>query len=229
MSLKDLICPAGPKANIHFYPWTRATVCKIFIQIWWEWQENCCTDQRRIYHPRLKPRNLRPYFIWQRYITTVNGERLAGENRICITSIKNIKVLDDIIDGFGSMLLCRKAKSVIILYHEDHDLHYLWPVTICGIFSVFGCRLNYASDLLTHNLCPMSKSEIWKRQSSVRSGEFQATVKTAPEAKPITSLSTQKWITFRIPANVHPFLPVKWTLEKWLILHWTQYSKACAA
>lgn len=53
-----------------------------------------------------------------------------------------------------------------------------------------------------------------KDKVEVRSSEFQVTVKTVPEVKSITSLPPKKWITFRILANVHPFLTVKWTLEK---------------
>lgn len=90
----------GIKANITLSLGYSDTVCKIFIQMLPEWQEKRCTDQRRIYHPRFKPRNLRPYFIWQRYTTTVNGERLAVRNRMCIKSIKNSKVKDDIIGCF---------------------------------------------------------------------------------------------------------------------------------
>lgn len=60
----------------------------------------------------------------------------------------------------------------------------------------------------------MSKSDVTqmhlkKDKVEVRSSEFQVTV-----IKSITSLPPKKWITFRILANVHPFLPVKWTLEK---------------
>lgn len=43
-----------------------------------------------------------------------------------------------------------------------------------------------------------------------------------PNLTPPPAAPRKKWITFTIPANVHPFLPVKWTLEKWLILPWTQ-------
>lgn len=39
-------------------------------------------------------------------------------------------------------------------------------------------------------------------------------VKTTAEEKSITGLFQKKWSTFRTAANVHPFLPNKWTPEK---------------
>lgn len=74
----------------------------------------------RIYRIHFKQENPRPYFLCQRYITRVNGERLAGENRKCITSINNVKVQDDIIGCFWFIWPCNIYCEAL---HKNNNIY----------------------------------------------------------------------------------------------------------